>query len=136
MEEIETGDFVYHKEYGKGICLENYNGYLNILFEGGNSQMFKKEINRKFLFKKGDPVVGFNPNSEPEIKGIFSGWTDSLHQRNKILIIEFDYFPNYCTSIKHQEEKLDIRVDLTVDGVYKSPSTLSEETWMNLRGKK
>ena len=136
MKEIKVGEFVWHEEYGKGMCISK-NGCSCINFEGDSSSDFLSNIGRANLFKKGDLVVGREGNSE--IKGSFLGWSDYSKQYNNpflVILGEGSTHSYFVPSLKHQEEPLEISVILKVNGKEVDPKSLSKETWENLRGEK
>ena len=139
MKDIKVGDFVWHGEYGKGICADAdwYHSY-SIIFEGKDRLIYVSYKERKSLFKKGDLIVGERCDSKSIYKGTFIGWTDSSDMENKLIVKDerFSIIDSYCSTMKHQEEPLEISVVLKVNGKEVDPKSLSKETWENLREEK
>jgi hypothetical protein len=135
MQDIKVGDFVWHEEYGKGMCTYSTLHNLSIQFESLlELRYFNPQKSRDTLFKKGDLVIGKRGRINIECYGIFIGWTDEHYRPNlDFLILKEEQQCSFIHNIKHQEQPLEISVNLTVNGKDVSPDTLSEETWNNLR---
>ena len=136
MQEIKVGDFVWHEGSGKGICIDHREGWLKILFENGNFHTLPEKA-RNTLFKKGDLVVGRSGNLNIEYYGTFTGWSDFTEERGyDFLSVKSEKNSLFVHNLRHQEEQVEINLTLKVNGKEVSPSSLSEETWKNLRSPK